>query len=218
VPAKHSESAIGYQQQRIDIIVDIHDKSRFWLTGLIVLAVLNISLMGFIWYNHMARRDYPPPDDNMSDMGAADDFLARELELNQEQIKVYRGLHERQVFQSDSIRTEINRLGSEMVDELFSATPDFARIQQLSEAMGEEHAVFERKIFDHFIEIKQICNPDQQERLRQLITEIIKRSLFAPPPSGPARDDFRPGPPNEPPSESSRRNQPPPEGGPPSGR
>jgi hypothetical protein len=184
--------------------LDIINKSGFWLTGIIILTVLNIGLLAFVWYDHTARDRFPPPNERISHAGDTDDFLAKELDLSQDQIQILRGLNERQVFQSDSIKNEIRQLDSQMVEELFASVPDSIRIRQLSVAIGDKHAEFERKLFNHFLAIKRICNTDQQEKLRQLVTEVLRRSLIPPPPSGPGRDDLRPGPPGDLPPDSYR--------------
>ncbi|MDD4052198.1 MAG: periplasmic heavy metal sensor [candidate division Zixibacteria bacterium] len=186
-------------------------KYRFWMGGIIVLVALNIALMAFIWYDRAPRADRPP--DGMAPPGRpGGDFMVRELELNPEQARTVRALHEQQVLRSDTIRAEIRRLYKEIVTELFSAAPDSSRIRQLSDAIGSQQAEFDRGSFNIFLEIKRICDAGQQEKLQRLITELLMRSLPSPPPDlkrhdlYPPPDAQQPGPPagNPPPPDKDR--------------
>ncbi|MCP5064360.1 MAG: hypothetical protein GY936_18115, partial [Ignavibacteriae bacterium] len=69
-----------------------------------------------------------------------------------------------------------------------------------------KQAEMERKIFQHFLDLKNLCNPDQQKILQKLI-----HRLFAPPHN--ERMDGPPPPgarPNEPPPRKMREGHPPP--------
>jgi hypothetical protein len=191
--------------------MDSFEKSKFWLIGITILAILNIGLLAFIWYDHLGRPAGMPPTGREFEGKDPGNLMAKELGFDEEQTRILRQLNLRQRTESDSIKAVINRLDAQMVDELFVAEPDSALIRKLSENIGAEHAELERRLFYHFLAIKKMCNAIQQEKLQQLITEVMKRSLCPPPPDR-VGDGFPPGPPGDLPPESSRRDPPPPNG------
>jgi protein CpxP len=192
--------------------MDSMGNHRFWMIGIIILVILNLGMMAFIWYDRMPPRRDRYPAEKTPDNQPGGDFMVRELGLNSEQAELVRSLHTRQVRRSDTIQTEIRRLYKDIADELFSPAPDTGRIRQLAEAIGHQQAEFERGSFETFLEIKRICNPDQQVKFKRLITDLLMRSLPSPPADlerhdfPPPQDAGRPGPPaNPPPPDKDRR-------------
>jgi periplasmic protein CpxP/Spy len=179
--------------------MDIANKQSFWMVVIIILAALNIGLMAFVWFDRMPpRMDHPPA--GMPPGGPhGDDFMIQELGLRGEQAQAIRTLHEEQVLRGDTIKAELSRLYTEIVDELFSPAPDSSRIRQLSDAIGGQQAKFEWRSFETFLEIKRLCNPDQQRKLKLLVIEILQKSLMSPSHSNLDRSGFQPPPSDMPP-------------------
>lgn len=170
------------------------DRKRLGTWGFIILVVLNIGLLAIFWYDHATRQNYSFPQGEKPD---TDQFLIRELRLSDDQARTFRDLRAQQSRQSDSVRGQIVRLGHDMIDELFKSSPDTSRIRQLSDAMGTEHARLEWTLFSHFQQVKQLCNPQQQENLKRIVVETFDRSCLLAPPSDFDKRDMGPGPPGD---------------------
>lgn len=195
--------------------MDIMGNRKFWMSGIIILVVLNLGMMAFIWFDRMPPHRDRFPDGKEPGNQPGGNFMVRELDLNAEQADKVRSLHEQQVRRSDTIQAEIRRLYLEIANELFANAPDTGRIRQLSEAIGRQQAEFERRSFENFLDIKRICTSDQQAKLKRLIVDLLMRSL----PSAPSdldRHDFppmpqggqHPGPPGTPPPPDKDRRGP----------
>jgi periplasmic protein CpxP/Spy len=161
---------------------DTNGTHRFAIWGIIILTALNVSLLSVIWYNQWYRQPIPPPYDRRPN---PDDFLAKELGVNEAQAPRFRALRDQQLVQTDSLKSAIHELSLQMVDEIFSASPDSVHMAALADSIGAGHALLERKLFDHFRELKTLCGPEQQNRLRQLLVDVLRRSQLPLPPPGP---------------------------------
>lgn len=173
--------------------MDTMGTHKFWITGIIVLVLLNLGLMTFIWIDRLPPRGSRYPSEKRPDNQPGGEFMVRELGLDAEQADLVRALHARQIWRNDTIQTEIRRLYKDIVDELFAPAPDTVRIRELAAAIGHQQAEFEGGSFATFLEIKRICNPDQQTKFRHLIADLLMRSLPSPP-ADLERHDFPPPP------------------------
>ncbi len=166
--------------------------NRLGVWAILILVIMNIGLVGLLWMDHY-RKPPPRPGDGEADPG---DFFATELRLDQQQadsVKVLRREHFRK---TDSIRFEMAHLNRRMIEELFAQSPDTALVQQLSDQVGLAQADFEREVYEHFDHIKQLCRPEQHERLKQLIFGAIQ-SKRPPPPGAGKGEDRQPPPPGD---------------------
>jgi periplasmic protein CpxP/Spy len=172
---------------------DVNRTHRLAIWGIGILVALNIGLLSVIWYNQWYRQPIPPPHERRPN---PDDFIAKELGATEDQARTFRALRDQQLQQTDSLKTVIHELSLRMVDEIFSATPDSGRIAALADSIGAGHAQLERRLFNHFRELKALCGPDQQNRLRQLLVDVLRRSQLPFPPPG-LSGNPRPGPPGD---------------------
>lgn len=148
----------------------------FW--AILILVLVNIGTLGLLWHEHFKKPPQRPRD------GKADpeEFFVRELQLDQEQadsVKVLRRVHFQQ---TDSIRFELTLLSRQMMEEVFAPSPDTVLVRELSEQIGREQSEFERRVYEHFDKIKQLCQPEQHEKLRRLILDALRAKQ--PPPRG----------------------------------
>ncbi|MCP4632003.1 MAG: periplasmic heavy metal sensor [candidate division Zixibacteria bacterium] len=164
--------------------MDTKYKLGIWFIA--VLIILNIGLMSVFWIQHWENQRPLPRHEGKP---TPEEFLILELGFNEDQARTYYDLRKQHMRQTDPIKFEIYNLSLEMTDELFNQSPDSSRMRQLSEAIGDKHAEFEHGVYEHFQDVKQICNPDQQIKLKQLVIEVLKRPLLPPP--GPRKDDRR---------------------------
>ncbi len=189
--------------------MEYNSRYRLGLWTIIVLVVLNIGSIGLLWYE---RTDQRPEQPLRGDRPTPEDFLAREVGMDDEQVATFRELRKEHFRETDPIKAEIHRLGRQMMGELFATTPDTARVRQLSLELGEKQAEFELGVYRHFEDVKSICQPDQQEQLKGLILDAL-RSKFPPPmEDGPRGERRKPRDRQAPGLRDNNRPPPPPEG------
>lgn len=151
--------------------------------AIVVLILLNISLLGLLWYEHLTRPKPPPPRNNHAENEVP---FAEELQLDQNQVDAIRRLRQEHFDRTDPIRIAMVHLDERMMEQLFAPTPDTALVRELSEQIGSRQAEFDRQVYSHFDDIKQRLRPDQYEKLHGLIFDALRKKL---PSSDGAKDD-----------------------------
>jgi protein CpxP len=167
-----------------------------WIIGLLVL--LNVLTLGTIWFQQFRRPPAPPPlQDQRSENQQR--FLERELGLTEQQSQQFQTLRKQFFLQSNAIMQAIHQLRKTMTDELFSSSPDTQKAQKLAEEIGAKQAEQERLSFNHFLELKAVCQPAQQEKFQALMRDLLE--MMKPPellgPPGEARPGEPPRGPGE---------------------
>ncbi len=157
---------------------------RWSLWAIITLVVLNIVLLGTVWYFHL-NRSGPPP--RQAPGFKPDGFFARELGLSDDQIKALETLRDEHMRHGDSLRTLIFGLNNRILDELFATSPDSILISTLTDSIGMLHAQLGLSLIEHVRELQGFCTPEQQEKLKRLIIDIFQKARM------PGPRDARPG-------------------------
>jgi Spy/CpxP family protein refolding chaperone len=177
-------------------------KSLYIIVGL--LLMINVATLGFIWYTSFKLRVEPPLNPPRQD--SSNSFLADELGFTGEQSQKFEALKKehRQGVQNIMQQTK------ELKDQLFECikTGDDAKAKELAEKLSENNKAMELLTYEHFKEVRKICNDEQKVKFDKILIELV-RGLEAqsPPPNG--------HPPGERPPQGDR---PPPPGDRPPGR
>lgn len=177
--------------------------NSFGLWAMTALILMNVALIGLLWYEHFGKRPAQPVHIEVD----RDELFARELLLDQQQTDSVKTLRDKHFQRQGVIIREISVLNRQILDELFAAVPDTLRVQALVDQIGQHQAQIERQIYEHFSQIKALCRPEQHQRLERLIHDVVRLKGQPPPPgvAGPAGNRPPPG------------GHPPPHGEPPKG-
>lgn len=162
--------------------MDIFTKNKFTTILIVLLILINLVILSTIWFNRKEifwpmRMERPP--------GNADRmvfFLKNELGLNEEQVHEYQQLRLKHHAQVRGIIDETHNLKKELMDQLFNDQLDSQKVNLLIDTIGEKQKLVEKIIFNHFIEIKNLCGAGQQEKLRRLLDEFFPPPLLQRPP------------------------------------
>ncbi len=152
-----------------------------WLVG--ILVVLNLILVLFLVWPHLPfAREPGGRDQNLS--READRFMERQIGLSPEQAKQFEENRRNFRRNSDVLRQKIRDNRKQLTTGLFA--PDTA-----SEAgrLLDEMAICTRQLeemsFQHIKGIRDSCNPEQADKLKKLLEELLNQP--APPPRPPDR-------------------------------
>ena len=157
----------------------------------LLLVVFNIVSIGSVWYFHVNR----PPENRPPKEGHPEiiqHFLQSEVGLTEEQAKQFRDTRKRYADLSKRYFQDIAQLKFELVNESMTADPDSLKVEQFLQTMGDNQRELELLLYNQFQDLYNICRPDQQERFKKLIGELLEMTG---PPMHP--DSGTPGPPRE---------------------
>ncbi|MEI8279910.1 MAG: hypothetical protein WCG87_09115 [Bacteroidota bacterium] len=175
------------------------DNSKFLKVVIICLLLVNIGTLSFMWTQ---RGHMPPPQPAGGGRGSVEEFLTRELKLNeqqQQQYEVLRKEHHEGVVHYDE-------LGKELKDRYFAmlhdSHTDSALVKQLADSIADTRKNIELITFYHFKKVRAICTTDEQKKkFDEVIGEALK-SMDHGPRKGPGGPQ---GPPDGPPPPPDRR-------------
>lgn len=153
--------------------MDFLTSKRFVTITLVVLAIMNITLLGILsWQNFFSRnfrtvevREYytrsvgPSPEDSFSP----------------EQRQKFRNLRREHFQKSLPAIRQIVALKQELIDEAIKTSPDTARIARISDMIGNRQANLDRNLAMHFHELASICTPAQRDSLRAFLGKVYTR-------------------------------------------
>ncbi|MGZ3862329.1 MAG: Spy/CpxP family protein refolding chaperone [Bacteroidia bacterium] len=164
--------------------------TRFYKIAIAVLVVLNISTLTFMW---MAHRQNPAP----RGPAGAFEFLAKELKLDDTQLKQFDEMHKALHEEATQIREKNHAMHHRFFD-LLHVQNDSGLVKQLADSMAYYQVQMELLTFNHFKKIRGICRPEQQKKFDEVINQALE--MMGPRPGGPPRGPGGPeGPPPPPP-------------------
>lgn len=148
-------------------------KNRILIGAVIFLMVANVALMATIWLRQAPHRP---------ERGSPADYLVKELGLNAQQQAKLRGLAEQHHKQSEEIREQIK----EARHNLFGLLAEPGVNDSMKKAAADEVARHLEELdlltFDHFQQVRAICDPQQQKKFDEIIEEVLRMIANGPPP------------------------------------
>ncbi len=169
--------------------MDYFTNKRFVIWTIIVLVVLNLFTLSAFWLSMVINKPIFPiaKHDLIEDKERRpEDFLEEELKLSIDQKQHFEISSMKHTLRTKDIAREIHMRKRLLVDELFQQKPDTLKIQKLSEEIGMMQAGLEMVNNEHILELKSVCQPEQQEKLKLLFNEMLETSR---------PDEHRPPPP-----------------------
>ena len=153
-----------------------------WLV--ILLLVINIGSLSALW---LSRSDgKKPPRHHKAD---GEGFLAKKLELNEEQIKEVKKLREAHFQEMDALQRAAGMARRNMFEEIKAIKPDSILIVKYAAQIGNTVGAREELTSKHFLDIKAILTEKQLDQFNQVVGQLLP-----PPPHGRGRRGERPPP------------------------
>ncbi|MBU1100237.1 MAG: periplasmic heavy metal sensor [Bacteroidetes bacterium] len=148
----------------------------------VLLITLNALTLGSLWYTLLSKPDFPPPPPQ-DKQGGILGLFERELDLNEEQLKEFRIIRDKH-FASTRVLVDDQREWKRIIlEEAFRFNSDNNLADSLSNLIGENQSELEIAIYNHFLEMKALCNDAQKEKLAKLILEMAESGEQGPPPN-----------------------------------
>jgi len=162
------------------------EDNRFKVISFTVLVVLNLFLLGILWFRPVHPPLFPPPPHEIIRPPGIIDIMEKELLLNDEQKKLFNEIRIGHLNYSKTLMEDIRRMKKDILEEAFKNSPDTAKVNLLTKEIGRRQAAFEEYLFFHIKQLKEVCTPEQQKKLEKLFEEVINRNILPEPPP-PAR-------------------------------
>ncbi|MCB2196270.1 MAG: periplasmic heavy metal sensor [Bacteroidetes bacterium] len=152
-----------------------------------VLVVINISALITIIYSENRELPSNRPLNNQVveeiESRGMYHFLRDELKLTDAQFDQFRDIQGTNMSKSRNIAIELSNKRREMMNEIAKVNPNKEKLDTIAKEIGELHYHLKLNTINHFLELKEICNEEQQESIQRLFINLL---------SDQDHDEFRP--------------------------
>lgn len=178
--------------------MDLFKKNKLLGSLVFLLVFVNTALLAAFWVHKMRTPIHSPPHRQHRPGGEDSEnmrrFLEAELAFGESQIEDYMLLQSRHRDQVDRLNREIRLLKKEMFDEILKENPRTAHSDSLLDLSLAGQAEIERLTLQYFLDLKALCEPEQQRKLQSTIHKLLHHPPPPPPPPaghGRARPGFK---------------------------
>lgn len=156
--------------------MDTKTKKSLLIVTIILLIVINISALATIYYNSkirtkkLAEINYQKKQVHVRGMYK---FLRDELNLTDEQCMQFRNINKINMSKFHKIAIELNEKRFDMMNEIAEKNPNTKILDDIAGDIGSLHYELKKITINHFLELKEICNDEQQEGLQKIFMQMI---------------------------------------------
>jgi len=146
-------------------------------TFVIALIIINLSSIATIYYHKNVRskriEELKVKKEQMH-IGGMHRYIKEELNLDNTQFEQFREAYNNNVKESHNIANKLDSIRYEMISEIAKVNPNLNKLDELSRNIGDLHYELKKLSTSHFLELKGICNEDQQENLQKLFMRMME--------------------------------------------
>jgi len=146
-------------------------KQGWLVTMVIVLALLNIGLMGMVWFGRPSIQNYKYKRIKTNKHGV-EHYLERQLKLNRSQRSDYRLLRNKHFEKIKATNKQIDIWKGKMYALIGKGKE--AEVDSLAMLIGNLEGKIELMTFRHFEEFRMVCTPNQRPTFDSLIKHVAK--------------------------------------------
>jgi len=184
--------------------MEMFKQKRNYITTIVILVIINITCLLLLWIGK-PKHNTRGSEDNGDKIAGIQKMLKEELGFSIEQTEQFLAIRSSHKEMANDLSEKIMILRKEMFeDAMYSDKPSIS--DSLLNLSLEKQGQIEIQTFEHFQKLKEICTPEQEEKLFELM-----HNLLGPPPGdipdGPPPGEFRD---DMPPPQGGRPNGPPP--------
>ncbi|MBI9072638.1 MAG: periplasmic heavy metal sensor [Melioribacteraceae bacterium] len=153
--------------------MDVFKRNRNLIITIIVLVLFNLVTVTLLI---IGKPPHPMGEENMGEIKdnnrRLEHLLKVELSFTNEQAKEYIKLRKEHRDGAISINAELKRLRTQMFDEVLSTNLSPTLSDSLLNLTLEKQAEIEKLTFNHFLDLKNLCDPEQRKKLKLLMFQI----------------------------------------------
>lgn len=142
-----------------------------WAVAL--LALLNIAVVAVTF---LRRPGGPPPPRDLTPLWKT------ELGLSEEQVRQFAGAQNAHRANGEQLFLEMEKLKRQMVEHAVLHPGDSTGLDSLFRQSDRVHAALNRHKIQYYGTLKNLCTPEQQDRLQAVFLRVLNRPGGPPPP------------------------------------
>jgi Spy/CpxP family protein refolding chaperone len=142
-------------------------QNRVLVLLVIILLLANIAFLVF-------RFGFKKDQSNGSGRPVKD-FVQKELGLTKQQAEKFQALRDEHKKDIRPVLDDMKKLKDSLYDLLSMPVVNDSAVQQLTKEIGEKQALFEKKVFHHFQDVRAICDSAQKIKMDTLVHRMVNR-------------------------------------------
>jgi hypothetical protein len=151
-------------------------KKTLLISTIILLIAINISALTTIYFHNKIQTKKFVEMQNMKEevqIQGIHRFIKNELRLNESQFELFKEKSQTNMNKLHEITLDLNRSRYRMMSEIAKKNPNTETLDDIAMEIGTLHYELKKSTINHFLELKEICNDDQQEDLQKLFMQLI---------------------------------------------
>jgi hypothetical protein len=170
----------------------VENKHNLMIWTIIILVIINVSTIITIAYHQLqsnesavsATADPKQPEVNADKFSGR--FFRTQLNFSNEQMEKFRQINPLFRPKVREITIELAQKRQLMLREMSSANCDTIRLNAFADSIGKLHSNLKKLTYRYYLEIKEICNSEQQKNLELLFSDVFNSdaTLNTPGPGG----------------------------------
>lgn len=152
-------------------------KKTLLIGTIIILIVINISALATIFYNNKIRPHRSAETNNLTDEARTRGmhrFMREQLNLTDGQYAQFQEINRTNMTKVHNIASELNNKRIEMMNEIAKKNPNLKILDDIAYDIGSLHYELKKVTIHHFLELKEICTPEQQDSLQKIFIRLIQ--------------------------------------------
>ena len=156
---------------------------KIWKWSVLILTIFNICFIINIWLKQNGT--LPIRTNEIPNGKKAADFLIEQLKFSPQQLTAFEKLKEEHHQAIDSLR-EIGKEAHHLFfDQLKNEKQDTSKVNELAKAIANNQTQIELVTFNHFKQVRNICDEKQKVKFDEIIQEVLRRMARPPAPPHP---------------------------------
>jgi Spy/CpxP family protein refolding chaperone len=159
------------------------NKQSWMVWAIVALVVMNLSTLATILY-HQNQSKVPSGDSAKLQQQLETDaekfsgrYFRDKLNLDGNQMDKFRKINPVFRQQARAITIELAAKRKQMLVEMASASADTNKLNALSDSIGILHSNLKKLTYKYYLDLKGICNAEQQKQLEQLFNEMFTNDV-----------------------------------------
>jgi Spy/CpxP family protein refolding chaperone len=157
------------------------NKYRWMIWAIAILVVMNLTTLITVMYNKSKLSDNIQITNlsvaESSSMKYSGRYFRDELELSMEQMKKFSQFNPEFRQAVMAINRDMAEKRHEMLNEMAKNNCDTIKLNVLSDSIGNLHAALKKSTYKYYMNFKNICTQQQQEKLKQLFGEMFNSDI-----------------------------------------
>lgn len=147
---------------------------------IVALIVLNISTIATLLFHRFNNdrsaevKAYNGPGIDNSQEKFSGRYFRDYLGLTLEQMSRFHEFNPAFREKAREINIRLSTLRGKMLEELSSGNPNNDILDRLADSIGYEHSELKKITSGYYLNLRSICTPDQQLRLRDLFSDVLR--------------------------------------------